>query len=129
MQAKLMLRQMLISAALVGLLGVASLAAPSYSKADEQMPATAEELEAKIRIFKSKANQYRQEAEQNRATARRYRDARDSKGRKMPENNKIAANFDAMANHDDMLARDAEKIAAFYERQLRLLQESPAPAK
>lgn len=129
MQVKLVLRQMLISAALAGFLGVAGLAAPSDSKADEQMPATAEELEAKIRVFKSKANQYRQEAEQNRATARRYREARDSKGRKMPENNKIAANFEAMANHDDMLARDAEKIAALYERRLKVLQESPPPAE
>lgn len=92
---------------------------PVSAQADENLPATADELEAKARVFRDKANDYRQEAAANRALAERHKGVRDPKGRPVatPEQRKLVAALQAMAAHDELLAKDAEKIAAFYTRQ------------
>lgn len=101
----------------------------SSARGDSDVAATLEEYQAKVRVYTDKAAQYRGEAEDNRRVAKRYREAKNSKGHPIssdPAIRKLAANFEEMARHDDALAKDAERIAAFYERQARAFQAGKA---
>jgi hypothetical protein len=86
---------------------------------------TADSLQAKARIYAAKAAEYKRQAELHQEAARRFREERDAKGR--PANpRKDVAEMDArcktLAAHALLLAKDAELLAAFYQRQAAALK-------
>lgn len=123
MKSKFVLSHMVFPAILVG--ATANVAFfPPVAHADERAPATAAELEAKARYFRDRAKTYLEEAAENRKAAQSYRTSTNAKGRQThtPEHKKVAADLELMAKHDDMLAKDAERIALFYDRQAAALR-------
>lgn len=112
------------------LFGAATAAAvvTNVAHADEASPATAAEHEAKARYFRDRAKTYLEEAAESRKAAQGYRTATNAKGRQThsPEHKKVAADLEAMAKHDEMLAKDAERIALFHDRQVATLRTQAA---
>lgn len=105
-----------------------SCAAATAAYADELPVATVQEYEAKARVFGDRAKGYREEAAENRKTAKMFREATNAKGRRLnsPEHLQLAADLERMAKDDEALAKDAERVAAFYQRQAARLKEAPA---
>lgn len=123
MNPKSKIRHLVVGAAVMGFLTVPAYVT-SVAQADDLVAATAEEHEAKARIYRDKAKTYREEASENRKAAEGYRNATNMKGRKLnsPAHKKVAADLDAMAKHDETLAKDADRIADFHERQVQILK-------
>jgi|GEM_PF-2034560 len=123
MKIKSKVRHLLVGATVMGFLTVSTFVA-AVAQADVYVAATAEEHEAKARIYRDRAKTYREEATENRKAAQGYRDATNMKGRKLnsPAYRKVAADLEVMAKHDEMLAKDADRIAEFHDRQVKVLK-------
>lgn len=123
MNTKKVLTHMVIQAVLFGATTTAAVVT-NVAQADEASPATAAEHEAKARYFRDRAKTYLEEAAESRKAAHSYRTSTNAKGRQThsPEHKKVAADLEAMAKHDEMLAKDAERIALFHDRQVATLK-------
>ncbi len=123
MNIKSKVRRLLVGATVMGFLTVPTYVG-SVAQADDLVAATAEEHEAKARVYRDKAKTYREEAAENRKSAEGYRNVTNMKGRKLnsPAHKKVAADLEAMAKHDETLAKDADRIANFHERQVQVLK-------
>lgn len=98
------------------------------ASADETTVPTAEECTAKARIYRDHAKSYRAEADENRKTAKGYRELKNAKGRRLnsPEHLQLAAELEHMAKDDEALAKDADKVAGYFERQAEKLRKEAA---
>ena len=95
---------------------------PTVASADAEVAATLEEHRAMARTFRGKAKKYLEDAAMHRKMAARYRKARNNKGRKQPGMEKVAKAYEDMAVHDEALAKDADQVALYHERQVKRLE-------